>query len=593
MASVANALLPPDDIEIDEWAEKSIELSARVTKSPGLLKLLPYQREPVQSFKHSFRVVCTFASQTGKTVMLQAIMGYIIDQDPGPCMVVYPDKSLASRRSKKHLKPLVEDSPILKKHVLKSDDLNIFEYKLDRMDIILAWSGSASQMASEPIRYLLRDEIAKFAGATDKEADSLSLSGERVKSYSWMARIFDITTPTLKTAAGWIDLENGTFKRYHVPCPHCGHEQHLVFSNIKFPSQEKEESLSKYKRRVAKETYYECAGCKGKIYEHHKYAMLDAGQWKAENPDALYESYHLPAWYAPWVSFADAALKFIDSKDDPEKLRNFINSWCCEPWEERGENTDSGVVLKHCLGYAAETIPTDEPVFLIMTTDIQKDYLWYTVRAHTEARSYLIEYGTLPNIEYQDSIIEKVYKNPSGQEYSIQVVLDDSGYLAPDVYEYAGTRKPNVIPIKGQDTQSTLIKWQNIQYYPGTNRPLKNEVPLCNIHVTHFKERLLNHFAKGICEDGGFDINLADWFLHAETGNDYARQLTGEIVIEKVKDRNGETERVWKKVRDNHLFDCEVYQLAARYMFKNALSQLSSGEQEQKPAPSTREIEVN
>jgi len=570
----AEAFRPPEDMEIDEWAETSLELSARVTKAPGTIRLRGYQREPLRSFRESIRTVIIGGAQVGKTIILQSGFGYVIDQDPGPTMVVYPEQQLAKRRSRKHLRPLIEDSPVLARHMTgKKDDLQLFEYNLDRMTVIIAWSGSPSQMAGEPIRYLFRDEFAKFAGATDKEADALSLSERRTISYTFMKRIFDVTTPTIRDAAGWRDLVHGTFETYHVPCPHCGEFQPLRFPQFKFPSRDKDEKFIHYRNRVLKNTYYECEQCQGIINDLDKMKMIEIGEWRPDNPEAEYRSFQMPSWLSPDVKFGEVAARFVDGQTDVEKLQDWVNSDCAEPWEEKGENADSAVILTHRADYPPGTVPTEETVLTCITVDVQKDYIWYLVRAHTFLKSWLVEYGTLAVLDDVEQIMIKQYTKSNGKLFCPNIRFIDSGYRTTEVYEYVITHEYSYA-IKGQDGhQGAPIRWQPIKKYPGSDKELPGNLNLCHIHTPTFKEKLLLTFRNGF-DDDGYNSDFDSWFLHNETGEGYARHLTAETVVEHTK-KNGQVVREWKKIRRrNDLFDCEVYQLAFRYLFREELQRV-------------------
>lgn len=48
---------------------------------------------------------------------------------------------------------------------------------------------------SKPIRYLFLDEVDKFKAATTQEADPISLSIERTKSYFSNRKIYICSTP--------------------------------------------------------------------------------------------------------------------------------------------------------------------------------------------------------------------------------------------------------------------------------------------------------------------------------------------------------------------------------------------------------------
>ncbi|MCK5127555.1 MAG: phage terminase large subunit family protein [candidate division Zixibacteria bacterium] len=575
------ALLPPDEIEASDWAEQSIELTPRVSRFPGLIRLqelTPYVIKPLNCVKYTRRTVLIWAAQVAKTIWIQCAMGYFIDQDPGPMMIVYPDQSTGKRRSKEHLQPIIEDSPVLKKHLTSNrDDFGLFSYHLKRCTINIVWAGSPTAVAAEPVRYLLRDEFAKFPGATSKEADAMSLSERRTTSYSWMARILDCTTPTRERETGWMDLLGGTYNRLWVPCPHCKEMQVLVFAQIKFPGRETEEEWALYLTKVKEKTYYECAHCQKRIHDRHKHDMLQALEWRPENEGASYESFHLPSWYAPWVSFSDVAVRFVEARygEGKKTLQDWVNSDCAEPWEERGENADHNQILAHKLDYSRNTIPVNDEIMCLMTIDVQKDYVWYKIKAHSVKCSYLIDHGTLSVLEDHEEMVKKEFEKPNGQKFNIDLTFFDSGYRTSEVYEYVLTHE-QCIAVRGQEHSTLPIRWQEMKKYPGNNKDLPGILHLMHIDTSYFKEKLLLHIAKGFDEDGSFDPELADWFLHSDVNDPYVRHLTAETVVE-IEDSRGHVKREWRQIRKrNDFLDLEVYQLAGRYLLEEEIKSRSA-----------------
>ncbi len=301
--SSAAALEPPIEMNIAEWSENNLSLSPRVSRFSGPISfnLTPYLREPLNAIKKSRRVVCIFGAQVGKTLMMQCLLGYHIDQNPQPTMIVYPTQAICKRRSKKHIQPFILDNPALKKHTTgNKDDIQLFEYTLDRIDVAMAWAGSESTLASEPIALLLRDEICKY------DAGSLSNSEARTTSYDMMARIFDVSTPKSVNDPGYIDFINGTQEQYHVPCSKCEFMQVLKFAQIIYPARNEDEEFANYTARVRKKAYYECESCKAHITDKDKMQITKKGKWIAKNPDADYRSFQMSSWYALWVKFGAA-----------------------------------------------------------------------------------------------------------------------------------------------------------------------------------------------------------------------------------------------------------------------------------------------
>ena len=583
----AGSLEPPPDLHADEWAENKLELSARVTKTPGLIRLRSYQREPVRSFQICKRTMLTWAAQVGKSIVQEVCIGHIVDQDPGPTMMTFPDKELCSRRSKIHLQPLFTDSPVLAQHLTGNrDDMQILSTKFDRMDFILAWAGSASQMASEPIRYLIRDEIAKYKGASEKEAGPLDLSARRTISYGFMARILDATTPTLPGEPGWTDLIEGTYEEFYVPCPKCGEMQVLRFKNFKYPPQKKGtkgtkkkketpgETKGEYFTRVIKESYIECEKCKFHFNDNAKNLAVDRGEWRARNPTAQYRSFHLPSWYAPYVSIGEVAERWIKAQGKRNKLKDVINSDFAEPWLEDGQSTNTESILAHVADYDPRTIPTNNKVLCFLIVDVQKDYVWFDIWAAEGENVYNVDHGTMSDINDIEAMTQKKFYYQNGKEFYINHTLIDSGYRAGDVYEYVTTHQ-HCTALKGQESQTGPVNWTKISKYPGSKKDLPDVVNLLHVNDTYFSEELLLWFATGFNAEGEFNSEDSRLFLHNRTNEKYASHLTGRYVIEEI-DKRGRVQRIWKDRRKRHdLFDTMVYFLAARYVYYQQLKELN------------------
>jgi phage terminase large subunit GpA-like protein len=592
--AAAEAIRPADDIEIDAWAETSVELSHRVTARSGRLRLEPYQRRPLQCIKHFVRTVLIWATQTGKTIMLQCFMGWAVDQYPGPFMYVAPDQNFAKRRSTKHLRPFLRDSPVLARHIPPDRHaLQVYEYHLNTMSVTVAWAGSPSQMAGEPIMLLARDEFDKYADATDTEANAFRLVERRTASYGPLRRIFDATTPTVEQADGWKALIGGTWEEFFVPCPHCAREavshdtvsglrnpgwQVLEFSQFRYPKREKAadepEEICDWQARVRRDTVYECRDCGQAIRETLRWSMVRRGQWHARQPEGPYPSFHLPSWYArtPVNSFGEVAARYVEGLEDPEAMRDWCNNDAALPYSDAGHNARQELVRAHVSeDYARGTIPTREPCIVVATADLHKLCHFVTVWALTPSRTYLIDWHKVETPEEIGELRRTLtYRNLDDVQYGIDAAFADAGYRPADVYALA-LEDAHVIPITGSG-RSGLVSWTTATHYPKSDRELDRPIDCLNVSDTHFKEQLLLRFESGVSEEG-FRIEETDWLLPSDTPGEFLRHMLGEAVLES-KNSHGYTVREWQKIGPNHYFDCAKYALAARYVLAENLRAL-------------------
>jgi phage terminase large subunit GpA-like protein len=85
---------PPERLIISEWADKYRVLDSATSPEPGPWRTdrTPYARAWMDAFNDTEIevVVIQTGTQIAKTETLLNVMGFIVDQRPGPCMVVYP-----------------------------------------------------------------------------------------------------------------------------------------------------------------------------------------------------------------------------------------------------------------------------------------------------------------------------------------------------------------------------------------------------------------------------------------------------------------------------------------------------------------------
>ena len=87
-------LKPPPDLTISDWADQNRRLSSEASAEPGQWRTsrAEYQRGIMEAVSDpaTETVVIMSSSQVGKTEVLNNSVGYHIDQDPAPIMVVMP-----------------------------------------------------------------------------------------------------------------------------------------------------------------------------------------------------------------------------------------------------------------------------------------------------------------------------------------------------------------------------------------------------------------------------------------------------------------------------------------------------------------------
>ena len=156
---------PPEKLTVSEWADKFRVLGEKDSAQPGpwQTERTPYLKGIMDAFNNDEIEDITFVggSQLGKTVTEQNMIGFAIDQDPGPMVIVYPTDKLAEFTSENRLEPMIQLSLALADRYDKRASEKL-ELQFDNMYIALIGANSPSNLASRPVRYVFFDEIDKF-----------------------------------------------------------------------------------------------------------------------------------------------------------------------------------------------------------------------------------------------------------------------------------------------------------------------------------------------------------------------------------------------------------------------------------------------
>lgn len=139
---------------------------------------LPYLKEVMDELINydTERIIFVKPTQVGGTEALQNMLGYVIQQDPSPTMIVYPTDILAKSISENRLEPMIMATRTLKSLYNKNESSQL-ELQFDGMYLSLAGSNSPSSLASKAIKYLFLDEVDKYPGSSKKESDP-NLTGD-------------------------------------------------------------------------------------------------------------------------------------------------------------------------------------------------------------------------------------------------------------------------------------------------------------------------------------------------------------------------------------------------------------------------------
>ncbi len=518
------------------------------------------------------------ASQVGKTEAMYNMLGYIIDQDPGPTLIVLPRESDAKSISYKRVLPMIEDSAVLKNHLPKvMDDITKLEYSLDRMILYFSGSNSPADLASRPIRYLFLDEVDKYPRFSGREADPIKLAQERQKTF-WNRKTIKVSTPTTKEGYIYREYERSDKSRFYVPCPFCGKFQVLVFAQVKWPQEETSAEKIKNERLA----WYECIHCAKHIVDYHKNKMMLNGQWVPEGAEidgegvikgSITRSKHKGFWisslYSPWLTWSDIASEFLKSKDYVELLMNFVNSWLADIWEENLGKTKPEEVSVLALPYSKGIVPVGVRV-LTGGVDVQKGHFYLSIRGWgVRQESWLI---LATRVEDWDDVIDLLFKTRYSSEqagvepFLVRLTCIDTGYRTDEVYEICRAWRDIARPIKGQAYLSgATFRVVHIDKFPSTGYMIPGGLSLWHIDTSYFKDKITRLVKNTKLEAPG------GWHLHKDPPEEYLKQFCAEHKVIFRDRKTGRSREEWQLVSNHvksHFFDTECYSVAAAEMIR-------------------------
>lgn len=548
-------LQPPENLTVSEWAEKYRMLDSKTSAMPGPWRneKTPYLKEIMDEFINydTEEIIFCKPSQVGGTEAMQNMLGYVIQQDPSPTLIVYPTDTLAESISKNRLEPMIRASKPLRK-LYNENESSKLELQFEGMYLSLNGANSPSALASKAIKYLFLDEVDKYPGASKKEADPIRLARERTKTFTNQRKIYMTSTPTLQTGHIWQALMGADIeKHYFVPCPHCGEYIELKFSNLRFPDGEDLDNSERADMAV-----YICQECGCKITDQDRDHMIRYGEWREvrRNTKASKKvAFWINTLYSPFVRFSEIVKEFLDSKDNPDLLQNFVNSWLAEPWEDTKLKTDADMVMERQTDLPQLVVP-NWARYLTGGVDIQETCLYWTIRAWGPyITSQNIAHGQALSFQDIESIMNTPYLTESGEQVVVSLCLVDSGYETDSSYDFCASNSEWAMPVKGANNPM-MSHFKTSKINKVDSRAYGMNLVL--VDGDKYKDMIASRMRK--------DNGKGAWMVYEGCDQEYAEQVTAE---HKVNVKSGSrTIQKWVPKHshiDNHYLDCEVYSLAA------------------------------
>lgn len=588
-------IAPPPPRTADEWAREN-RIMPPTAPIPGKFNpdFNPYMKPIVAAFaKHYYnRISFVMSTQMGKSVSMENIVGWRLNDDPTPILYVAPTSNLIDTTIEPKFMDMFKESACLSK---KYDWAKSTKYTkwVGGTKFRFAWAGSPSELAADSAGLVLVDEVDRIVNTG--EGDTTEVIEARGDAYV-DSKIGYTATPTkgkverfdhpVTGLSHWAEApegklnspiwnlwQSGTKHEWAVPCPHC-HEYFIPHSELlTWPGKGSENECSP--SIAEKEAQLACPNNGCLIDDRFRASMNASGRYVAPGESVTQKgeivgeadtagNSHASFWVSGLCSFAaKKSYGFLAKKlliairsDKPSKLQAVYNTGFGECYGEFGEAPPWEAVKAMGDKYhSGEVLGT--PKMILATVDVQKNRLVYVVRAwYLGMGSALIECGELWGDTSQADVweeLEELYDR-TWEGHEIDEIGIDCGYRDDQVFDFVRRFKGGARALRGGKLDKP---YRSIRVDVNSKGKVRRRGDV-RWEFDSSRGKTWVHSRIGWSKKkSGF------WVLPADVNDDYCKQIVGESF--------DESSSTWERSGDNHYLDCEVmqYMLARMKGLKN------------------------
>ncbi len=412
-----------------------------------------------------------------------------------------------------------------------------------------------------PIRFLFMDEVDEYPGDVDGQGDPVALAEKRTATFS-RRKVLLTSTPTVK---GLSRIEREYLasdqRRYFVPARSAGTWTTCSGAD---PST----TGSSGRRGTPRPRTWSAVAAAGASRSGTRPRCWPAASG-APRPtsESRTAGFHLSALYSPlgWKSWARCAAEFLQAKEDPFRLKTWVNTVLGETWEERGDSVAAGSLLTRLERYPAE-VPSGVGV-LVAAVDVQGDRLEAVVKGYGAGEeSWLIAFTQLHGDPATPGGLVRPRQVPR-PDVRPRERAEAAGRVHRGRLRRCAHRAR--LPVRPRAARPARVPDQGRQRRgPAAGRIARRsttatDVPLFVLCVDTGKDIVFSRLR--IATRGPGYVHLPEW-----VDEEYLEQLTAEKAIRKYVKGRGAV-REWIKLRErNEALDLEVYALAALHILGQA-----------------------
>lgn len=618
------------DISPSEWCEQNRYMTADVSPIPGMFSYdnSPYTREIVDCLRpdHPARNIAVIkGAQIGfSTSVIEAGIGWIISQNPGNILFLVGHEDLVSDAMKKidrmldstGTRKLIKSTSQRARNTKSGDTDKMKEFPEGYLKLGIANHKSLRNIS---MQYGFIDDFESMKNETKESGSTSDMIEARFRAYAKKKKLFYISTPELKETSN-IEPQYlaGDQRKYHIECPCCSEKIPLEWS---VPSEKKPDKLAGITwelnddlELIPDSVGYTCQKCDGFFDDANKTEMLQGGEWiptaKPSRPD--FYSYKISALYAPtymegWEDYVRQYLEAnpVDGERNEAKWKTFKNTVLGETYSASVQATKAKDLQKNIRKYDIGIVPENlsiedgngKIVLITCGADLNGTLddarLDYEIVAYSESgATYSVIHGSIGTFVNKDKhperrvqwtyrrgaknnvwdefrdVISKRYETDTGRKPQVFMTGLDVGYMQDYALQFIEEYNDTFIcGLKGNEHENTsTLGIEKKSYKQSTN--IKNMYLVeSNYTKDDLSEKMKLKWRKGDLKQ---PIGFMNFPTPAEGLYLYKNYFEHFEAEEKRFDKNRYT---WKKIqgKQNHLFDCRLYNYVARDIFLDQL----------------------
>lgn len=514
-------------------------------------------------------------TQSGGSEALNNIIGYFIEHDPCPMLLVQPTAHVAQEYSKERLGDMLRSTPALaavvqSKRATRDDARGESTLELKMFPggyLALGGANTPNTFARRAVRISIGDDVDRFPPVVGDEGDPADLLVNRTTSFHNRLSIF-VSTPTLK--GGRIDTlyERSDRRRFFVRCANCNRSDYITWNDPSHFRVVFDDGDPDTARIECPDE--EHGGCGARHDEPARIRMVSGGAWQptATSQEPGLVGFHVPAMLSPWVSLSELVEKFLSARArGRESFRVFVNTSLGEGWEERGARMDPHPMYARREDYGDGVEAPADVCCLTAGVDVQSDRFDLLVLGWAPAQErWVVDWRTVPGDprrpETRAQLLEALsrkYTHELGVSLPILAACIDSGFATDEIYDFVlAHQHRRFYATKGYGGKSgePIVGKPQERRYGRAPRPVR----LYPLNVDDAKGEILSSLALTVPGPG---------MVHFPSGLDSVdEEFFAQICAEHRETRYNKggvaTHYVWVQDRErNEALDCAVLALAA------------------------------